>query len=282
MSTLTGNFISATYQSLLKFFDNLGATSTPKQVTDGYGVATPLYVSTQAVGINTPTIDASAAFQVDSTTKGYLMPRLTTTQRNAIATPATGLLIYNTTTNSLDYYNGTSWVVTQTGTVSYGSWQDFVTQTAATNNTGYATILRTTDFATGVSVTTDGTNLTKITFANSGVYNLQFSFQFQNTDNAEQDVTIWIRKNATTTVGDIPGSAGFLSVPKTHGGGGGGGSIPGHTIAGWNYLLQVTAGDYYQIVWSTSDATHVRMQYYPAGSPPPAAASAIVTVSQIA
>lgn len=279
MSTLTGSFISNTYQSLLKFFDNGGVTASPKQITDGFGVSTPLYVSTDNVGVNTPTINPSAAFQIDSTTKGYLMPRLTTTQRNAIATPATGLLIYNTTTNSLDYYNGTSWVATQTGIVSYGSWQDFVTQTAALNNTGYATILRTTDFTNGVSVTTDGTNLTKITFDNSGVYNLQFSFQFQNTDNAEQDVTIWLRKNAITSVGDVAGSAGFLSIPKTHGGGGG---TPGHTVAGWNYLLQVTAGDYYQIVWSTSNAAAVRMQYYPAGSPPPAAASAIVTVSQIA
>ena len=279
MATLTGNFISSTYQSLLKFFDNGGATSTPKQVTDGLGVTTPLYVSTQAVGVNTPTIDASAAFQVNSTTKGYLMPRLTTTQRNAITTPATGLLIYNTTTNSLDYYNGTSWIVTQSGTISYGSWQDFVTQAAAVSNTGYGVILRTLDFATGVSVVTDGTNLTKILFANSGVYNLQFSFQFQNTDNAEQDVTIWLRKNAITTAGDVSGSAGFLSVPKTHGGGAG---TPGHTIASWNYLLQVTAGDYYQIVWSTSSAANVTMQYYPAGSPPPAAASAIVTVNQVA
>lgn len=279
MATLTGNFISNTYQSLLKFFDNIGVTTTPKQVTDGLGNTTPLYISTQGVGVNTPTIDSSAAFQVDSTTKGYLLPRLTTTQRNAISTPATGLLIYNTTTNSLDYYNGTTWVITQSGTLSYGSWQDFVTQTAALSNTGYGVILRTIDFANGVSITSDGVNLTKITFANSGVYNLQFSFQFQNTDNSEQDVTIWLRKNATTTLGDIPGSSGFISVPKTHGGGAG---TPGHTIASWNYLLQVTAGDYYQIVWSTSNASTITMQYYPAGSPPPAAASAIVTVNQIA
>ena len=279
MATLTGNFISTTYQSLLKFFDNGGVTASPKQITDGFGVNTPLYVSTQGIGINAPTIDSSAALQVDSTTKGYLMPRLTTTQRNAIANPATGLLIYNTTTNSLDYYNGTSWVVTQTGTISYGSWQDVLTQTATLNNTGYATIFRTIDFANGVSITTDGTNLTKITFANSGVYNLQFSFQFKNTDNAEQDLTIWLRKNAITSVGDVAGSAGFISIPKTHGGGAG---TPGHTIAGWNYLLQVTAGDYYQLVWSTSNAAAVTMQYYPAGNPPPAAASAILTVSQIA
>jgi hypothetical protein len=70
------------------------------------------------------TVSASAAIQADSTTQGFLMPRMTTTQRDAIATPATGLSIYNTTTNSVNYYNGTAWedtklVVTNRQTASY-------------------------------------------------------------------------------------------------------------------------------------------------------------------
>ena len=50
----------------------------------------------------------SAQLQVDSTTKGFLPPRMTSTQRDAIEAIA-GLMIYNTTDNNLNYYNGTSW-----------------------------------------------------------------------------------------------------------------------------------------------------------------------------
>jgi hypothetical protein len=53
---------------------------------------------------------SSAAFELVSTTKGFLPPRMTTTQRNAIASPATGLQVFDTTLNQISYYNGTSWI----------------------------------------------------------------------------------------------------------------------------------------------------------------------------
>ncbi len=52
---------------------------------------------------------ASAQLEVASTTKGFLPPRMTTTQKNAIASPATGLQVYDTTLNQMSYYNGTTW-----------------------------------------------------------------------------------------------------------------------------------------------------------------------------
>jgi len=64
------------------------------------------------VGIGTTSPNASALLDVSSVAKGFLPPRMTTTQRNDIGspgTPATGLVIYNTTTNQLNVYNGTSW-----------------------------------------------------------------------------------------------------------------------------------------------------------------------------
>lgn len=61
------------------------------------------------VGIGTVNPAASAALDITSTTKGFLAPRMTTTQRNAIASPATGLQVYNTSLNKLNFYNGTSW-----------------------------------------------------------------------------------------------------------------------------------------------------------------------------
>jgi hypothetical protein len=53
--------------------------------------------------------NASAAFQIDGTNRGFLPPRLTTTQKNAIGTPAAGLIVYDTDTNKLCCYNGTTW-----------------------------------------------------------------------------------------------------------------------------------------------------------------------------
>lgn len=52
---------------------------------------------------------ATALLDLTSTTKGFLFPRMTTTNRDAITSPATGLFIYNTSTNALNYFNGTAW-----------------------------------------------------------------------------------------------------------------------------------------------------------------------------
>lgn len=63
-----------------------------------------------SVGIGTATPNASAALDIVSTTKGVLVPRMTLAQRNAIATPSIGLLVYNTTDSRFDYWNGAKWV----------------------------------------------------------------------------------------------------------------------------------------------------------------------------
>jgi hypothetical protein len=60
--------------------------------------------------INTTSVQASAILQADSTTKGFLPPRMTTTQKNAIASPAEGLVVMDITTHKLCVYDGTSWV----------------------------------------------------------------------------------------------------------------------------------------------------------------------------
>lgn len=69
------------------------------------------------VGIGTETGHPSSILDVSSTTRGLLPPRLTTAQRDAIASPAAGLMIFNTTTNTLNIYTGAIWYqVTQTAT----------------------------------------------------------------------------------------------------------------------------------------------------------------------
>lgn len=60
--------------------------------------------------INGTSQNASAILQIDSTTKGFLPPRMTTSNKNSIASPATGLLLYDTDLNRPEYYNGSSWI----------------------------------------------------------------------------------------------------------------------------------------------------------------------------
>ena len=64
------------------------------------------------VGIGTTSPNASAKVEIASTTQGLLPPRMTTVQRDAIVSPAIGLVIFNTTTNCLNFYIGNSWYET--------------------------------------------------------------------------------------------------------------------------------------------------------------------------
>ena len=74
----------------------------------------------QNVGIGTTTPAASAQLDINSTTKGLLIPRLTSAQRIAIASPANGLQVYDTDSNSFWYYKGTTWVEITTGAATAG------------------------------------------------------------------------------------------------------------------------------------------------------------------
>lgn len=63
----------------------------------------------QSVGIGTTSPNASAQLDINSTTKGLLIPRVTTAQRTAIAAPANGLMVYDTNLSAFWFYNGSSW-----------------------------------------------------------------------------------------------------------------------------------------------------------------------------
>jgi len=249
------------------------ATWNAKQNALGY---TPV-PDTRNLTINSTTYDLTAdrtwtipTFNTPLTTKGDIYVRNSSVDTRLPVGLDTQMLVADSSTTT-----GLKWTAQPAATPTgyYGAWQDDFTQTAAASNTGYAMIFRTVDLANGVSVVTNGTNLTRITFANTGIYNLQFSSQFQNADNAQHDVTIWLRLNGT----DVNGSSGLISVPARKSAGAGN---EGHVIAGWNYVLSVVAGQYYELVWSTSNFTNVTMQFYAAGSPPPSAASVIMTVTQ--
>ena len=149
----------------------------------------------------------------------------------------------------------------------YGAFSSDQDQTT-TANTATLMTLNTTDFANGVSIASS-----KITVANAGIYNLQFSAQFQNTDNQIQDISIWLKQNGT----DIPGSTGYVSIPARKSASLG---EEAHQITGWNYYISMTAGQYVEIYWSATLAS-VTIQNYAAGTTPtrPSTQSVVATLS---
>lgn len=146
----------------------------------------------------------------------------------------------------------------------YGAFQSTVDQTAAATNTAYAMTLNTTDYANGVSVVSNS----RITVTDAGIWNLQWSGQFQNSDSQLHDARIWLKINGTV----VTGSTGFISVPNSHGG------VDGHSIVGWNYFLSLEVNDYVELWWET-DNTNVSIQAYPASGNYPSTASLIATMS---
>ena len=116
-STSSGNKIdintTGTYSGIIRgFFFNPTLTSVTGATIRAIETATGdvLFGTTSGsvgVGVNT-SINASAILDITSTTKGFLPPRMTTTQKNAISTPASGLVVYDTTLNKLCVYT-TAW-----------------------------------------------------------------------------------------------------------------------------------------------------------------------------
>jgi hypothetical protein len=159
-----------------------------------------------------------------------------------------------------------------TDSVPYGAFQDSTDQTIASTTTAYEMTFNTTDSSNGVTVVTSGAKASRLTVANAGTYNLQWSGQFQNTDTQLHDVSVWLRKNGT----DIAGSSGVISVPNSHGG------VDGHTLVGWNYFVDLAANDYIEMMWSATN-TAVSLQFYAAGTAPtrPSTASLIATLSYV-
>lgn len=152
--------------------------------------------------------------------------------------------------------------------VPYGAFQDSTDQTAASTTAAYAITLNTTDYAVGVSIVSSS----QITVRSAGVYNIQFSLQFANDNVAIQDVDVWFRKNGT----DVAGSNSKFSVPNSHGG------TDGHLIAALNFYIQLAAGDYVQLMWSTT-STDVSIEHLAAQTSPtrPTTPSVIVTINKV-
>ena len=151
---------------------------------------------------------------------------------------------------------------------SYGSFYDITNQTAASTTAAYAITLDTTAASNGVSIASSS----QLTFAEAGLYNVQFSIQFTNSGANAHAASVWFRKNGT----DIENSNSEFSIPAKHG------ATDGRLIAAINFFVEVAADDYLELMWATED-TGISITYLAAQSSPtrPATPSVILTVNRV-
>lgn len=156
-----------------------------------------------------------------------------------------------------------------TDSIPYGAFQDSTDQTAASTTVAYPMTFNTTDYSNGVYLS----NSSRMNVRNAGVYNLQFSAQLQNTDNAQHTVDIWFRKNGT----DITASNSQFTVPARKSA-----SIYGHLIAALNFFVELAANDYVEIMWR-AESTTVSLEQIPTQTSPtrPATPSVIATMQAV-
>lgn len=152
---------------------------------------------------------------------------------------------------------------------AYGAFSSNVDQTGSIS-AGTTMTFNSVDVADGVTVASSS----RITVPNAGIYNLQFSAQFKNVENTQEDVTIWFRVDGV----DLANSATQITIPARKSA-----SIFGYGVAAWNIFLSLTAAQYVQIVWLPTVAT-LTMEHLPASVSPayPAIPSVIATMQQVA
>lgn len=152
---------------------------------------------------------------------------------------------------------------------AYGAFSDSTDQTG---NIAAGTVVtfNTIDVADGVTLVDN----TKITVPGDGKYNLQFSIQLKNTNNAQDDATIWLKINGS----DLANSATQYTVPARKSAG-----IFGYNVAALTFLLDLNAGDYVQIFWIPTAVT-VTIEHLPANVSPayPAIPAIIASMIQVA
>ena len=183
------------------------------------------------------------------------------------STPQAGYsTLWVSSVNGEFYYtkpNGSSFPFA-TSVSYYGNFYDTASQPNAGATAANTITYNTTDFSSGVSIVSNS----RITIANAGVYNIEFSIQLQKNSGGDDQVDIWLAKNGNNV-------ANSNTTIMLH-------SNPGYEVAAWNFLVNAAAGDYYELKWSSADTT-AQIHAASAGTNPtrPAIPSVILSVTQI-
>lgn len=143
----------------------------------------------------------------------------------------------------------------------YGSFYDLNDQTAAAINTAYAMTFSNTQYTRGVTL---GTPSSRIYVDRPSIYNIQFSAQLDKASGSLGNVWIWLDVNGST----IANTATQVSLQGSN----------SATVAAWNFLQEMNAGDYFRLMWATDD-TNCFIKHDTAVAPVPDIPSIILTVT---
>jgi hypothetical protein len=155
---------------------------------------------------------------------------------------------------------------------AYASFSDITDQTGSTTAATAVKFGTTEVTGAGVTMVTDGTNLTRLTFAAAGTYMVAPNLQFANSDVADHDATIWLALNGT----NVDRSATKVTIPKASDG--------GTTFFQIVFYITVTAGQYVQVLWLPENVAVTLDHTAAVTGPPaiPAIPSAIVIAERLA
>lgn len=163
-------------------------------------------------------------------------------------TVAAGAIPFNTITNR-----------------AVAQFESHVDQTAVSANVAYvAQMNNAASFNSGITIASSS----NVTVAAAGVYSINASIQFANSDSTNHTSTFWFRKNGT----NIPNSASVISVPKVADG--------GKTLAQVTIFESMTVSSYIQLVWSVSNIA-VTLDYSAASGTIPEIPSVIFNMQRI-
>lgn len=155
---------------------------------------------------------------------------------------------------------------------AYASFSDVTDQTGSTTAATAVKFGTTEVTGAGITMVTDGSNLTRLTFAAAGTYMVAPNLQFANSDTNDHDVTVWLTLDGS----NIARSATKITVPKT----GDGGSAFFSIV----FYVTVTANQYVQIQWLPENVAVTLDHTAAAAGPPsvPAIPSAVIVSERIA
>ena len=250
------NATSASFSSTASYWSGsiLNATSASYAITASYWSGSVNNATSASYALT-----SSYATSASYASNGGVTQLLAGANISLSPTNGLGQVTITSTGGSGTYYN--------TSTGSYGSFYDTTTQTNPVANIPRSMSFNTTDITNGVLISGSGSPYnTYIKFTNAGTYNLQFSAQISKTNPGGTDSTwIWLRKNGsdlaqTNTEYDL--------------------SQNGQGVAAWNWFVNASAGDYYQIMWS-ANATDIQLTSYASPSYGPAVPSVILTANRV-